>query len=246
MPHSKFIEMALSFAGGDGGNLRSEVWFCGFEWGNTSDQKIKETIEAEFQPMPEPASWAEKEFDGSWNANYNQKICWFLKYFYDLDWDRMSYEEYVRAFKILHPDGLGFKLNLLPVRFRNRSSVEWGEAVKEASGFDSFEEYRAWCVTHRGKFFRDLLKKYSPKVLICTGVGERNNFFLAFTDDSIREQVQLKDFSISVAWFEKTLVCVTPFFGGLYGINSYAKMEQVVGEIKELLAAGCNDQRQRP
>ena len=235
MPNSKFSEMALSFAGGDGGNLDSEVWFCGFEWGNLAKSDMTETIEKEFVAVPQPTSWQDEEFEGSWNTNYNRKICWFLAYFYGLDDKGKTYAQCVSDFKILHPDGLGFKLNLLPIRFSNRASVEWSEAVKTASGFDSFDEYRAWCVTHRGKFFRDLMLKHRPKLLICTGVGERANFFNAFTDGASPERVQLKDFCIEVARFGGTQVCVTPFFGGPSGINSYAKMEQLVLATKELL-----------
>jgi len=28
-----FKKVAISFAGGDGGNPNSDVWFCGLEWG---------------------------------------------------------------------------------------------------------------------------------------------------------------------------------------------------------------------
>ena len=182
IPTSRFVDMALSFAGGDGGNLDSEVWFCGFEWGNSHGIDIEKTIDTEFQPIPEPTSWAHKDFEGSWNTNYNRKICLFLKYFYAIDWEGMSYDEFVANHQILYPDGLGFKLNLLPVRFRNRESLAWAKAIEAASGFETFDDYRSWCVTHRGAFFRALLSKHKPKVLVCTGVGERENFLRAFAD----------------------------------------------------------------
>ena len=72
VPTSRFVDMALSFAGGDGGNLDSEVWFCGFEWGNSHGIDIEKTIDTEFQPIPEPTSWAHEDFEGSWNSNYNR------------------------------------------------------------------------------------------------------------------------------------------------------------------------------
>ena len=52
MPNPKFVEMALSFAGGDVGNLQSEVWFCGYEWGNLAKTDMAETIEREFVVQP--------------------------------------------------------------------------------------------------------------------------------------------------------------------------------------------------
>ena len=197
-----------------------------------------ETIEKEFVPVVRPTSWLDEDFEGSWDTNYNRKICWFLSYFYDLDDRGMSYGEFVMKYNILHPDGVGFKLNLLPIRFSDRASVEWSHAVKSATGFDSFAEYRAWCVTHRGQFFRDQMQLHRPRLLVCTGIGEQANFFNAFTNGAEPQLVQLKDFSISVARLGDTLVCVTPFFGGPSGINSYAKMEQLVAKLQELLKQG--------
>ena len=122
--------------------------------GNSHGIDIEKTIDTEFQPIPEPTSWAHKDFEGSWNTNYNRKICLFLKYFYAIDWEGMSYDEFVANHQILYPDGLGFKLNLLPVRFRNRESLAWAKAIEAASGFETFDDYRSWCVTHRGAVFR--------------------------------------------------------------------------------------------
>ena len=234
MPNPKFVEMALSFAGGDGGNPQSEVWFCGYEWGNLAKTDMAETIEREFVVQPQPSSWQDEEFEGSWDTNYNRKICWFLEYFYELDGANKSYEAFVEEFKILYPDGLGFKLNLLPVRFHDRASMNWSDNIKAASGFESIADYREWCVVHRGRFFRNTIAQFKPKLLICTGVGERDNFFRAFTDGGEPERIELTDFAISVARFNQTLVCVTPFFGGPSGINSFAKMEQLVSHTKAL------------
>lgn len=235
MPNPKFVDMALSFAGGDGGNPQSAIWFCGYEWGNLAKTDMASTIEREFVPQPQPTSWQDKDFDGSWDTNYNRKICWFLEYFYELEGANKSYKAFVEEFKILYPNGLGFKINLLPVRFSNRVSVDWSEDIQAASGFDNFAEYREWCVVHRGQFFRNAIVQYKPKLLICTGVGERDNFFRAFTDGNKPERIQLPDFAISVARFDQTLVCVTPFFGGPSGINSYKKMAQLVSHTKSLL-----------
>lgn len=235
MPSPKFVDMALSFAGGDGGNPQSTVWFCGYEWGNLAKTDMTSTIEHEFVALPQPTSWQDENFEGSWNTNYNRKICWFLEYFYELTGANKSYKAFVEEFKILYPSGLGFKINLLPIRFRDRASVHWSDDIKAESGFESFAEYREWCVVHRGQFFRNAIRQYQPKLLICTGVGERDNFFRAFTDGGEPERIKLSDFSISATRFDQTLVCVTPFFGGPSGINSYEKMKQLVSQIKAML-----------
>ena len=41
------------------------------------------------------------------------------------------------------------------------------------TGFETFDEYREWCVQNRGAFYRQLIDECHPKVIICTGVTEK-------------------------------------------------------------------------
>ena len=66
-----------------------------------------------------PHSWIEDDFDGSWTTQYNRKICWFLWYYYNLDWKNgESTDHFVRTYNVLYPQGIGFKLNMLPINFK--------------------------------------------------------------------------------------------------------------------------------
>ena len=87
MVTDEFRKIAVSFAGGDGGNPKSEVWFCGLEWG-IGDESSPDDFYEKFSLSPKliPHSWVEDDFDGSWTTQYNRKICWFLWYYYNLDW----------------------------------------------------------------------------------------------------------------------------------------------------------------
>lgn len=233
MVTERFKEMALSFAGCDGGNLQSEVWFCGMEWGGSQDNAEK--VASEFDAQSYPSSWQDKSFESSWNAQYNQKICWFLHYFYDLYWERMSYQKFIETYKIMYrnSDGCGFKMNMFPIRFKGRKDVTW-DGLSEATGFDSFHAYCEWCVIHRGAFFRKLIDEHKPKLVVCTGIEEKENFFHFFTGKASFDAVDdCKDFSLFYARYGNTLICVSPFFGR--PINSYAKMEELVEKIKNRL-----------
>ena len=86
----------------------------------------------------------------------------------------MSYQQFVETYKIMYrkPDGCGFKMNMFPIRFKGRKDVKWDELLGKATGFDSFHAYREWCVTHRGEFFREQMRKNQPKLVMCTGVEE--------------------------------------------------------------------------
>lgn len=235
MVTEKFKEMALSFAGCDGGNLQSEVWFCGMEWGGAQDDAEK--IAAEFDAQLKPSSWQDESFEGSWDAQYNQKVCWFLHYFHGLPWEGMSYRNFVETYKIMYrePNGYGFKMNMLPIRFKSRNDIDWEKDLVEATGFTSFDACREWCVKHRSAFFRQLIDEHQPKLVLCTGVMEKANFFRFFTGKENFDVIECNGFSLFHTWHGDTLICVAPFFGGPNGINSYAKMENLVGAVKGLL-----------
>ncbi|AWI50963.1 hypothetical protein DDU33_05480 [Actinobacillus porcitonsillarum] len=227
----KFKHTALSFAGCDGGNPKSDVWFCGLEWGGEQKELLDPAIDEN-----SIYSWSSEEFEGAWTAQYNQKICWFLWYFHNLEWnERENSEIFVKRHHILYSqkeNGIGFKMNMLPISFPNRNSVNWNETLQELTGINSFYEYREWCVTYRGEFFRKIVQKYQPKVIVCTGISEVNNFARFFTgkpDFTYSDNSELK---IAYTKFENALICVSPFFGGASGINSYEKMEILVNDIK--------------
>ncbi len=236
MVTEKFKEMALSFAGCDGGNPRSEIWFCGLEWGDTLKRDNAHKIQHEFAPQRVPTSWADEDFEDSWVAGYNQKLCWFLEYFYGIQRDGRLNQAYITEQQMFQPNGRGFKLNMLPVRFGNRGSIVWDEEIIAATGFASFDEYRRWCVEHRGKFFQSLMAEHKPRVIVCTGKDDRNFFFEFFTNEACYEEYVCEDFSFLWCWHGDTLVCVSPFFGWRnFSINSEPKMEQLVKAIRQLL-----------
>ena len=47
------------------------------------------------------------------------KIMLVLWYYYNLDWKSgESYEYFVSTYNVLYPQGIGFKLNMLPINFK--------------------------------------------------------------------------------------------------------------------------------
>ncbi|MCT8526159.1 hypothetical protein QAA01_01040 [Glaesserella parasuis] len=234
MVTEQFKHIALSFAGCDGGNPQSDVWFCGLEWGGKQKDQLDPAIDEN-----SIYSWSSEDFDGAWAAQFNQKICWFLWYFYNLEWNNGENSEiFVKRHHILYTqkeNGIGFKMNMLPIGFPNRNNINWNETLKNLTGINSFNEYCEWCVINRGEFFRKIVQKYQPKVIVCTGISEVNNFVRFFTGNSIFTYSNNSELKIAYAKFENTLVCISLFFGGSSGINSYNKMEMLVHDIKQQL-----------
>ena len=72
MVTDEFRKIAVSFAGGDGGNPKSEVWFCGLEWG-IGDESSPDDFYEKFSLSPKliPHSWVEDDFDGLRNIIKN-------------------------------------------------------------------------------------------------------------------------------------------------------------------------------
>ncbi|MFU2048062.1 hypothetical protein [Avibacterium gallinarum] len=234
----QFKQTALSLAGCDGGNPTSEVWFCGLEHGYDLSETLEEFLQLPHNTAP-IYSWDHPDCVDDWKYSYNQKICWFLWYFYNLELhNNENMDVLVKRHHILYSEqanGIGFKLNMYPLAFKNRRSINWTENYQKTTGLSSFSEYKNWCVEHRGEYFRNLVKKYMPKLIVCTGITEIHNFVKFFTGEEYFTYSDNPEMKIGYAQFGETLICICPFFGNSSGINSYAKMEILVKDIKKKL-----------
>ncbi|VEJ53815.1 hypothetical protein [Pragia fontium] len=223
-----FKALACSYFGCDGGNVLSDVWICGLEWGYQFDG-----INAEDLRFHECSSWEDKVFMGSIKAQYNQKLAWFYNAYYNWDEDIFN-DEFVSRRKLLSKDGVGFKMNAFPIGFKNRSSVTWDEKFKSVTNLNSFEEYVDWCVKNRGEFFRKIAKESNTKMIVCTGISNKDNFFKFFDCDFDKIISINNDIYISNIKNSTTKVVVTRFFNYQEGcINSKEKMKETVLHIKE-------------
>jgi hypothetical protein len=228
----EFRDLALSFYGCDGGNPDFPIWTCGLEWGG--GLKENEIPPDEFSKT-DPCTWdspgeSVRACLSGRRMGYNQKLAWFFSFF--LGWDIYNYKREAEEQKLFCKSGIGFKMNAFPISFKNRNSVIWSENIIKQTGLSSFHDYRVWCVENRGKYFTDLLKKHSPKIVLCTGINsyiEFHDFFRCNKKDVMVDN----NIYIAKANGDKTLVFVVPFFGGAHGINSYEKMEELVRSVKK-------------
>lgn len=237
----KFKEMALSFYGCDGGNLDSSIWICGLEWGGGYEND--QINESEFIALP-LSSWdsGKESISNYFKNQYNQKTAWFFSYL--LGWDINDFKSEAEKNYLFSSSGTGFKMNAFPISFKGRSSINWSEQTQKLTGFDSFEIYREWCVQKRGAFFCALIKKHSPKAVICTGITSAMEFirFFGCDLDTCEYHEQYK-FYVAQTNEEKTLVFVAPFFGHKKtDINSYEKMEALTMQLNKYASSYFNTQ----
>jgi hypothetical protein len=141
-----------------------------------------------------------------------------------------------------------FKLNLYPLAFRNDSHEQWMPWHTKRTGLDNKESYRQWCAKKRFPVFRKWVREFSPKLIICTGVGECESFFGAFTGGEARQSCSAgnKPISYAITNEGRTLVVVTYFLSGPQGLNSDAAIRATGEKLGELSGGHCSAKALNP
>ena len=235
---TEFKEWAEGFSGCDGGNLKGPIWFCGIEYGgDESEGSLK------FEKLEEPPEITEAYRLEFVKYQYNQKV---LKiYAAMLNRELKDYRDLCIKEGAFAKDSELFKLNLYPIAFHNDSDSLWEKWLCEKTGFPTKPIYRAWCQINRFKFFYDLVQKYSPKIIIGTGRAYKNDFLIAFGGiDNVFENsgnIKAENIDDSRLSFEyaivnngKTILVISPFLGGRYGLSSDVQIESFGRKISEI------------
>lgn len=234
------LQLLQSFYGGDGGNRKSEIWFCGMEHGGSIFDNIPEIVT--FKNNPEqyqnPSSWQDEEYKESILAagNLNRYIAYFYAIYANTEEQEAPCNIYYPVKnRILYPDnedaqkaGIGFKMNMRPLRFYGQSEYE-RYADLNILPFKTYNEYIEKVNVDRGSFYQEQIREYKPKLIICLGVTEANNYFNFFgcTEESRVQKViglEQKEITVEVGRFETTQIMVIPFIGKPSGPNGYSEI----------------------
>ncbi|MDP8161589.1 hypothetical protein QJU89_01580 [Pasteurella skyensis] len=238
----EFENMVCSFTGCDGGNPKSEIWFCGLEPGLASDQ---EAMEINIQNITREECPYNFELDDeyTYSAKVSQKICWFINDFYNYNWNYKNTRQFIKDYKIFYSsynNGFGFKMNIFPIQFSEHADIyNWDSDDRkliEKTGITNFQEYRDIVMKKRGAFFRNLAKENSPKFIICFGnsdlmIQEYCDFWELNTSNLTYNEE--KHF-YAIDYNNKTKIFITKFFGQ-GGILSHNEMRALAESIKNLL-----------
>jgi len=238
MKNKKLEEWANSFSGCDGGDINSDVWLCGIEWGytNTTDKDREEYYE---KTLP---TWIKKGKE-KLNTDYN--------FFEDKESDGTEYPFNLAFKKIFFsiqkelnfPNKL-LKLNLSPIPFNKDNDKLWTQPIQEATNFETKESFMKYIINLNR--FTKIRDKYKPKLIFCIGNGRRtefvNTFFgkynLKLQGATIRPDINEKNQNnryIYYAKYDNTLFVVTPFSTNSNGLNSDFLKEEVAKKIIKLL-----------
>jgi len=251
----KFKEWACSFSGCDGGDLKSDIWLCGIEWGFVNDQGLtdeafelrKQQDYAEVLPAQiakgayQPGAY--HYFDPKrWKFPYIRNIAKLLGVIKGLDVYKLDdIKNASESWSIFH-------MNLYPIAFPNESDALWDKYhLSEVTGLESKPIYRTWCLLQRFPWIAEQVKEHQPKLIIGTGVGYLTDFIVCcggsgIVDDIhcekiVGEESKSESSSRTLYWTkvnEKTTLVVAPFMTSRFGLNSNVLIEKFGKRIRDV------------
>lgn len=238
-------EWACSLSGCDGGNIKADTWLCGIEWGQGSyDDGIyyKEVLPNEISKGAVTLKNTKFDWKGSTTYPYGRS---FAKLWTVINDENGKAENY-RDVSSLDGSQL-FKLNLYPIAFDSTDHDLWHKYdLDKITGFENKHLFNTWCFFNRFSAYSKLRVEHRPKLIICTGVDYLRDFLMCFVGNenidklnvgSIEGQSENNKYARKYYWVkaDETLIVITPFFSGRYGLNSNFLLEKMGKEIKSLM-----------
>lgn len=239
---TNFEMWAKNFSGCDGGNIGDKfnrgIWFCGIEWGGGFNDKsvieLNKIFEEEIDIPPRGyEDWKDNlAYIYNWQA---MKLLAVINGF-----DLKDYKKFAEETKPFTNGSKAnyFKMNIYPLPFKNTNRSLWNNKYFETTGFSNKQEYIDWIKLYRFPIIREWVKTYLPKLIICTGITYKSDFFKAFGDNNIEPTTELIDNHQLIYGFneEKALVVVIPFMVNRYGLIKNTSIQKVGEHIRNL----CN------
>ncbi len=246
--NSEFEEWAKTYSGCDGGNLDGKIWLCGIEWGGGHNPATLD-FQTELQVLRTSIPCRTPDDTSRILRNENRKNTYDLNAYKLLSviqernsLSQFQYKECIERLRPFEQNSNYFKLNLYPISFKITSDNLWDENWKAKTGIESKYLYRLWCWKHRFSFFKKLVEKHNPKLVICVGKTYTTDFLLAF--EGLEEITLSQNITIEkieedgLIWLKinkgKTLLCITPFLtnaGNLVGDDKISKYGIRISEI---------------
>jgi len=222
--NKEFADWAVGFSGFDGGNPSAPVWISGIEWGG-DDKPVLWPKEFTFrneegEHIPCRNEEYRAKYPNYLSYRFDQKVAKLLVNLFGKQVGCNDYKSYMEQY-LYTENGHCFRLNLYPLNAPKSNDELWTKDYYELTGFPTNILYWAWCTENRFPFLKQLMEKYSPKVIIGTGSTFRRDYILAFAESSMiftgnpTPSIQNSKFTVEevVTNYGKTRLLITPFFG---------------------------------
>lgn len=258
---AEFRQIIESFYGSTCGNTRSPVWICGLEWGGGHDPAIPIPV-SDFEPyvFDDLQVWSADDFLSSFwapQSRFCQAVIKILTGLRDrayvpsrCSWSR---ENMIKE-NLIGPNGLALILNAFPISMSG-TSARWSswlqyqvrlndgtvKPLSEWTQLPTFDKYREYLFAHRTRIYSQEVQNRKPQLIICFGMNEGHERL--FGAEKIKETFSsVPDGGHDCTVYEiehregftKTLVLVTPFPVGRYGLISDAQFDVVSKKISEI------------
>lgn len=150
--------------------------------------------------------------------------------------DLTAYRAHMES-ELYAEDGDSFKLNLFPLPSPSVTSSAWGAAYRSHGRLGNKAAYYEHCRKVRCPTLRELRHRYRPRVIVGTGKTFRDDFAAAFGFEGEPRQIDISSPNGATRTLSRysdqgTLLYVTPFFGGRYGLNSNALLVELARTIE--------------
>ena len=221
----KVIKNGRSVLGIDGGNINSEVWFCGIEFGGelkameTYYKSVVKTYEVFDFDLAIPYRENAGDFESSIYDRYLSAM--YINLFKEITLKNGdNTDEIVKVLQeeLYHQNSKIFKLNLYPL---GKKDTGWDKNIETVLQIKK-EEYYNDIFKNRKRFLKELVDKFEPKTIICTATNEyKEDFVETFFNDETNIEYsweyvttpKLKKFKISTYQNNKTSLIIIPFLG---------------------------------
>ncbi len=234
----KFEKWATEYSGFEGGNVNSDYWFCGIEYGGDFNFQFIEDLQIVENPESEELQKIDDELIPCWIEGLDHKYQYMQKVAKVISCQKDGCIENWRDHRtnLFTKSGDIFKMNLFPINFAKDIDKLWVGDYVTRLGFNTKREYQEWCRNNRFPRLRELVIEYRPKVLICTSVGKKEFYKAAFLEeDSTYKAVDIFNHTYYYAKREDTgtVVIVTPFFGwgGITKDTEYVALSDLITKL---------------
>jgi hypothetical protein len=189
MINKDFEKWAKGYSGFDGGNPNAKIWLCGIEWGGNQTENL-EDLQKDFQNDVSKIPMGYDNHNENLDFPYNYKFLKVMAAAKGIDFlangsDSKKIKQILKDFndkeKHFTKESNYLKLNIFPLQFQEDKNSLWTKVYKDATGFETKNEYRKWCL-EKGRFelFQNMIRESAPSLIITTGSTSRNYYIEAF------------------------------------------------------------------
>lgn len=242
--NSDFAKWAVGFSGCDGGNFGgATIWFSGIEWGLGFDPKTFDFSKDCLSNLGWDDDYRKKFQSNPFDRGVVQMYSGLIGAGVD------KHIEVAQNKKVFSQESKLFKMNIYPIAFKRDGDELWNEDWYQKTGMPTKSMYRAWCQEYRFPKFKGWVEEHRPKLIVAAGSSYKSDYILAFAGaeglykHSKKDPEKIEDRELF--WCNlnngRTILAITPFFGGRWGLNSYNLIEKFSSRIKEICEEKFND-----